>query len=269
VLEARFLAGRLGRRPRRLAASALIPLLERTERRALDAADRVLVLSEYSRSLLAGRRPDAAATAIRVQGGVDVERFSPGDRVAARRALDVPSEATLVVAVRRLVERMGLEELVEACATLGADRPLQLVIAGTGPLGPDLAARIRRSGAPARLVGRVGEEALVDWLRAADLVVMPSVAYEGFGLVTAEALACGTPVLGTPVGATPEILAPLDDVLLADGADAGSLSRGIERALAQAGTLRDRCREYALERLSWERAMPAWEAAICGVAGER
>ena len=55
----------------------------------------------------------------------------------------------------------------------------------------------------------------------------PVFALEGFGLVTVEALACGTPVLGTPVGATPELLKPLDPALLARDASTEALAEGI------------------------------------------
>jgi glycosyltransferase involved in cell wall biosynthesis len=64
-------------------------------------------------------------------------------------------------------------------------------------------------------LGRVSDEDLVRWYRSADLVVLPTQELEGFGLATAEALASGTPVLGTPAGATPELLTDLDPGLVA------------------------------------------------------
>jgi glycosyltransferase involved in cell wall biosynthesis len=104
---------------------------------------------------------------------------------------------------------------------------------------------------------------LPDWYRAADVVVMPTVAYEGFGLVTAEALACGTPVVGTRVGATPELLEPLDPRLLAADADPNALASTIDRALdLVSGELRRRCRDYAVARLSWDAAIAEWERVL-------
>src|SRR5206468_12585722 len=99
--------------------------------------------------------------------------------------------------------------------------------------------------------------------RTADLFVLPTVAYEGFGLVTVEALACGTPVVGTPVGATPEILAPLDPALVAVAADPYNLAAAIELALTKVdAALRERCREYASSRYAWSEVLPTWEAAL-------
>src|SRR5206468_2298455 len=81
---------------------------------------------------------------------------------------------------------------------------------------------------------------------SADLFVLPTQALEGFGLVTLEALACGTPVVGTPVGATPGLLTPLDGALVTDGPRADELAAAIVRALGRPdlAALRRRCREY-------------------------
>src|SRR5207249_11624167 len=60
-------------------------------------------------------------------------------------------------------------------------------------------------------LGFIPDETLPSYYHAADVFVLPTRELEGFGLVTVEALACGTPVLGTPVGATPEVLSGLED----------------------------------------------------------
>jgi glycosyltransferase involved in cell wall biosynthesis len=112
-------------------------------------------------------------------------------------------------------------------------------------------------------VGRVAEAELLDWYRTADLFVLPTVAYEGFGMVTVEALASGTPAVGTPVGATPELLEPLDQRLVARGSDADSLAAAIRQALAFIDAdFRTRCREYALARFDWNRVTRVWEDAL-------
>jgi glycosyltransferase involved in cell wall biosynthesis len=114
-----------------------------------------------------------------------------------------------------------------------------------------------------RFVGRISDSELRDWYRAADVFVLPTVAYEGFGMVTAEALACGTPVVGTRVGATSEILGPLNPDLLAAETTSGSLACAIDRALAWASpATRTSCRRYAQEHLSWDRALERWDRAL-------
>lgn len=165
---------------------------------------------------------------------------------------------------------MGLEELLQATRTVAGGRPLRLAVAGTGVLDAPLRRLADELGLSAcvSFLGRVADDQLPDWYCAADLVVMPTVAYEGFGLVTAEALACGTPVVGTTVGATPELLGPLEPRLLSPAADPEVLAATIEGALDLVDPeLRKRCREHAVAHLSWDAAIAAWERALEEAAG--
>jgi glycosyltransferase involved in cell wall biosynthesis len=267
--EARFLRASVRPGKEWLAAVALEGRLRRLTRRGLLAASGVVILSEFSRSLLADAAPSVAPRAAIVSGGVDTTVFSPADRDAARRRLGVDPSTTLVFTARRLVPRMGLENLIEAAALLDDVPGLRLAIAGSGSAA-ELTELRDRLGLMERveLLGRLSDDDLPLWHRAADLFVLPTVAYEGFGLVTAEALASGTPVVGTRVGATPELLEPLEPRLLARATDPASLADAIRTGLRLAKqALRSRCREYALARLSWDAVLPAWEReleeAIC------
>lgn len=260
--EARYIARRRPLARAGLAARGLVPLLGLLERAAVRRSERVLVLSEFSRRLFLGDRPEAAAKIGRVAGGVDVDLFSPADGPpAARSRLGVEEGPPLLFTARRLEPRMGLDELIGAVGQLDA----RLVLAGTGGLEDDLRAQAVRLGVLDRIrfVGRLADSELHEWYRAADVVVVPTAAYEGFGLVVAEALASGTPVVGTPVGAIPELLRPLDERLVAEGADAESLVRAVRRVLAANGPeLRRRCREYARTQFDWELVTDRWEEAL-------
>ena len=269
--ELRHLRTQLGVGPRRLSTYPLAPALEMLERRAVSAAARILVLSEFSRSLLSGDHDVDPAHVRKVSIGVDTERFSPGDRLAARAALGIDEGGSLLFTARRLEPRMGLDRLLRALPLISPE--VSLAVAGTGSargeletLAGDLRVRDRVT-----FLGAVSDEELVEWNRAADLFVLPTVAYEGFGMVTAEALACGTPVVGTPVGATPELLEPLEPDLIAASSEPAHLEEAIERGLhlARAGDFRGRCRDYAVERFSWPAAAADWEAALQEAAGAR
>jgi glycosyltransferase involved in cell wall biosynthesis len=244
-------------------------LARRTEKTCLRRADRVVVLSDFSREQLLSHYAFAGDKVQKIPGGVDLERFRPAeDRAAVRRALGLPERYPILLTARRLVPRMGLENLIEAVAQVRSAFPdLLLVIAGRGRLEADL-----RSLAAARgisdvvsFVGFVDDETLVRHYQAADLFVLPSIAFEGFGMVTLEALACGTPSVGTPIGATPEILKPLAPQLVMDGPEPVAIRRGLTSVLewlsdaAAAERLRRQCREYVAARYGWDRAVDALE----------
>lgn len=268
--ELRLLRPRLPLGRQRAAKRALEPALRAFERFAVRRADRLLVLSEFSRKLLAGDHPGTSDRVRLVGGGVDTAAFAPGDGPdAARVRLGIEPNGPLLFTARRFEPRMGLEELVWALERVSGPR---LVVAGTGMLFPRIEALIAQHGLQnrVRLLGAVSDEELRDWYRAADLFVLPTVAYEGFGLVTAEALACGTPVLGTSVGATPELLMPVDPRLVCERADPASLAAGIQRALDLTGPeLRNQCRRHAERELTWLRTIVRWEDAIGEVVGTR
>jgi len=207
------------------------------ERAVMRRCDRIVVLSEFmKRRVVATHRVPEARIRV-VPGGADLSRFRPAeDQSAVRRRLGLPEDKRILLAVRNLVPRMGLDHLVHAMAKLGDEvQDLLLLIGGEGDLRRSLERLIdecRLSG-HVRLLGFIPEEELPQYYQAADLVLMPTHELEGFGLVTVEALACGTPVVGTPVGAIPEVLSKLDQRLLAAGTDGASLAQAIHRTLAR------------------------------------
>lgn len=264
--ESQFTRTRLRSGTRRLAALALEPLLRDLERAALSRAAAVLSLSDFSSSLILEDAPGCRGRIVRVSGGVDVSSFTP-DYENARTRRGVAAGVTQLLTVRRLEPRMGLEALLQAFAAIRTPQ-LRLAIAGAGPLAAELRELIDtlRLDGSAMLLGRVSEEELRDWYRAADLFVLPTAAYEGFGLATVEALASGTPVVGTPVGATPEILGPLSPDLVAAGTDPDALAAAIGRGLQAIGPeFRARCRSYACRHFDWEHVTDDWEAALHAV----
>jgi glycosyltransferase involved in cell wall biosynthesis len=195
----------------------------------------VAVLSQFMRQRVMGAHGISADGIASIPGAVDPHAFVPvEDRQRAKAALNLPDNRTILFTVRNLVPRMGLDNLLCAIEMLNrAQHELLLVIGGEGPLHAQLQADIRRKRLSdvVRLIGFVPESQLGHYYQAADLVLMPSLQLEGFGLVMVEAMACGTPVLGTPVGAIPEILNQVDPILVAEGVDGRSIGRALERVL--------------------------------------
>ena len=217
----------------------------------------LIVLSRAFRDVL---RRDYGVPPERIRvipGAIDADRFAIGlTRRAAREKLGWPEDRPTVLAVRRLARRMGLEDLIEAAVMLRKRVPeAVLMVAGRGPLREALAARVRSLELEntVRFLGFVPDEDLPLAYRAADVSVVPTVALEGFGLIAAESLAAGTPVLVTPVGGLPEVVGALSPELVLPKIGAGALGEGLVAALTGSTTLpgEQACRAYARARYDW------------------
>ena len=150
-----------------------------------------------------------------VPNGVDVDRFADPGAGAVREVQSryVDPGGPLVLFVGTVMPRKGVLELVEAFATVAeATEPApRLVVAGDDELDPAYVDRVEKRiqasglGSLVDVAGFVPEGVLPALYGAADAVVVPSLE-EGFGMTAIEAMAAGTPVVGTRVGGLPELI---------------------------------------------------------------
>lgn len=188
-----------------------------------------------------------------VPGGIDATAYDTGlSRQEAREKLGWPQNRPIVLAVRRLVRRQGLENLVTAMREVTKAHPQALLyIAGQGALRSALEAQIQQLGLQdnVKLLGYVPDELLSTTYRGADFSVVPTVALEGFGLITIESLASGTPVLVTPIGGLPEAVRNLSEALILPGSTVPDLVEGVSTALTGTRILPDSttCQRYVRE----------------------
>jgi glycosyltransferase involved in cell wall biosynthesis len=229
--------------------------LRRAESFVVRRAAATVVLSEFMRSEMALLDARAADAATLIPGGVDTTRFS-ADR---SEQLAPETRPAVLFTARRLTPRTGVDALIRAMPAVTASLPgTTLKIAGTGGQEPELKALAASAGlnGAVEFLGRISDEDLVGWYRRASLVVLPTRELEGFGLTTAEALACGAAVIGTPAGATPELLAPIDPVLVAGSVTDEAIAAAIIDVLGDPARLA-RIREAATKRvvpeMGWER----------------
>ncbi|MNW31192.1 Mannosylfructose-phosphate synthase [compost metagenome] len=229
------------------------------EMKAYGLADRFIVLSETFRDILHRQYKVPLHKIQIIPGGADIARFHPADdKAEVRKRLQLPQEATVVLTVRRLVNRMGLMQLLEAWRAVAERHPDHiLLIGGRGHLQEELEARIVEYGLQeqVRLLGYVSDEELPLYHQASDLFVVPTQALEGFGLITVEAMASGLPVMATPVGGNREILSRFRPELLFAGTDSGEIQDGLLRALTQREKWPNAevCRAHVLQHYTWER----------------
>ena len=221
------------------------------ERFVYRRADRFIVLSNAFADLLM-REYGVPHSRIRiVPGSVDLERFTDRfSKDAARAALRWPTDRPVLLAIRRLIARVGLDRLVEAMRTVKDAVPdVLLFIAGRGPLEGALRRQISEAGLEdnVRLLGFLPDEDLPVAYRAADINVVPTAALEGFGLTAAEALAAGTPSMVTPVGGLPEVVSGLSPDLVFTSCKTDDLAAGLIAAIRGDVALPNsaECRAYA------------------------
>jgi glycosyltransferase involved in cell wall biosynthesis/SAM-dependent methyltransferase len=273
--------GTTGLHRRGAAGGAGAALLRALERWSLARVTRIHVLSDYSAGLLRTLYGIGGDRVVKIPGGVDPRRFRPADapRDAVRVELGWPTNRPVLFTLRNLEPRMGLDELIRAVARLRRQIPdALLMVGGDGSLRAELQGLVTTLGLAdhVRLLGYVEEERLARCYQAADLFVLPTQALEGFGLVTVESLACGTPVLGTPVGAIPEILVPLEKSLVLSGTTATAMAEDLARFLERGAhdpaareALRHACRLYAETQYAWEGAVDRLEETLHALAGAR
>jgi len=169
-------------------------------------ADLVIVDSDFSKRDLLRVRPRIDERRIRViYCGIDTRRFSPLPKQDARAKLGLPG-GLLALAVSRLDPQKGIQIALRAFGTL-SDLDVKLLVAGDGSYRTHLETLARRLKLPnVQFVGRLSDDDLPTYYAAADVFIYPELTQPAFGLVAAEAMACGTAVIATNHGAIPEVV---------------------------------------------------------------
>jgi glycosyltransferase involved in cell wall biosynthesis len=236
---------------------APIELVERAADRLigrplLRAATRVTAISHHTADYV--RRIAPSVQPVVVHCGVDTARFhpSPDTRRGPRwRA----------VTVRRLVDRNGVDVLIDAWRASGLDATGELLIGGTGP--GRAALEQRAAGlANVRFCGFVPDDDLAAFYRDAHVAVIPTRSGEGFGLMAAEALACGTPVIASRDGALAEVVRDGVDGLLVPPADPQALAKALQRLHEDAELLAALRHGATTTDWSWERNVSGIETIL-------
>jgi len=248
----------------RLSIFLNVNLRRMIEKFCLKRAAKIMVLSRYMQDRI---KEIHGIDANRIEinpGGVDLNRFRPPeDRKHLKHKLGFPEGKIHLLTVRNLEPRMGIANLLKCIRILkkGPDH-IHLILGGEGVEKQNLERLIKEYGLlkNVTMAGFIPPEMLSEYYGAADLFVLPTRHLEGFGLVTPESMACGTPVLGTPVGGTKEILSGFNSRFLFRDTSPEAMAKGINGAVGEYFVRRKRyeqlrldCREYVARNYSWER----------------
>jgi len=225
---------------------------------------RIMVLSEYMKQKVVDIYGIPDSRIIVNPGGVDLNFFQPPvDRERLKRNLDFPKGRIHLFTVRNLEPRMGLDNLLKCIHILKRNQTrTHLILGGEGAERENLEDLIGKYDLSdsVTMMGFIPSDRLPEYYGAADFFILPTRRLEGFGLVTVESMACGTPVLGTPVGGTKEILSAFDSRFLFKDSSPEAMAVGVEAAInknfarrEEYDALRVQCRGYAERNYSWNR----------------
>ncbi len=242
-------------------ANAEHPLRRRLMRWAAAKATALIAVSgELHRFAVSlGAPPERVRT---VPNGVDTSRFYPRDRRACRERFSLAPEEKVILSAGALIPRKGHHFVVQALGAL-ARRGLDatLLIAGEENRDGRFEKQIRRTvaetgvGARVRFLGFLDHDALAAAMSAADVLCLASSA-EGWPNVVHEALACGTPVVATRVGAVPEMIPSGDYGLVVTPGSQTELELALEEALR---------REWDREEISRHGRARSWRRVAAEV----
>ncbi|MEI2386283.1 glycosyltransferase family 4 protein [Breoghania sp. JC706] len=239
--------------------------LRTSERHALAGCRGVIVPSPATARVLTADYGVAPAQIVVVRPGT---HGTGGSGPAPDRRQRTSDDPIRLLAVGSLVPRKGHEILLDALSTM-ADMPFHLDIAGSPDFDPDCAARIREKARSPALAGRVtlhgvvGREALDALYGQADLFVLAT-RYEGYGMVFAEAVAHGVPVLATGDGAVAETV-PEGAGRVFPAADAAGFRKALRQLLTDAAMreeLAAGARRAAARLPDWDTAADEFAAAV-------
>ena len=190
-----------------------------------------------------------------VPPGVDVAAFNPTRYSGYLRDM-YGIEGTIVLFVGQLSKahrHKGLPVLIQALQRID-DPAMTLVIVGDGNARSDYATYARQKGVDDRIIfaGLIPQEEMPLYYRGADMTVLPTYTNaEGFGMVLAEANACGRPVIGTKVGGVPSVITDGYNGLLIEPGDLQGLVQAIQ-ALTQNKELAARLGRNGSEKVNKE-----------------
>ncbi|MBF0308239.1 MAG: glycosyltransferase [Magnetococcales bacterium] len=226
--------------------------------------DHLVTTGEALKSRLHSENGVAPDHMTSIPTGIDLERFHPGDKSAARHALGLPETAPIVGIVATLRNWKGHVYLFQAMAELIREEPSRhLLVVGDGPQRANLQRLAAELGLTERLIMPGNREDVPLWLQAMDLFVLPSYAEEGVPQALMQAMATGLPVISTPIGSIGELVIAEQTGLLVPPKQSDALASAIRRLLEhpeQRQQLGEGALHHAREHCGLERMLDRMEA---------
>ena len=226
-------------------------------RQVLKEADKIVVVSNATKNYVLSL--DAAPEKIEVlHNGVDLNRFRPltGIKDEMRKKLGISKDSRVVLTVRRLVYKNGIDTLIESAKTAIKKNPrLVFIVVGKGPDFAKVKGKIEQLGIQEnfKLTGFVSDEDLPVYYNTADFFVLPSKSGEGLPLVALEAMSCGVPVIATDVGGTSEVMNEDYGKLVPPNSPEALAEAILEFSQRDFSAVRKNLRKMVEQKYSWDK----------------
>lgn len=231
---------------------------------------KVVTTGEVIRNYLLERLKLDPASVVSIPTGVDLSRFKPGDKKSARAALGINHSGPLIGIVATLRSWKGHRFLVTAL-TDPRLRDAKLLVVGDGPQKDILTKQVEELGLSGRIIFAGQQKDVLTWMQALDVFAFPSTGHEGVPQALIQAMACGLPVVTTPVGAIPEVVRDGESGILVAPENADAIVDGIVKILDDrdfAASLADAGRKHVMARYSAETMLNTMEEVLEYSAGK-
>jgi glycosyltransferase involved in cell wall biosynthesis len=226
-------------------------------REVLKEAEKIIVVSNATKNYVLSLGADPEKIRV-LHNGVDVNRFRPltGVKDEMRKKLGISKDSSVVLTVRRLVYKNGIDTLIESAKVAVKKNPrLFFLVVGKGPDFGKVKEKIEELGIQEnfRLTGFISDEVLPFYYNVADFFVLPSKSGEGLPLVALEAMACGVPVIATNVGGTSEVMKEGSGKLVPPNSPDSLAEAILEFSHSELSTLKKDLRAMIEQNYSWDK----------------
>jgi glycosyltransferase involved in cell wall biosynthesis len=226
-------------------------------REVLKEAEKIIVVSNATKNYVLSLGADSEKIRV-LHNGVDVNRFRPltGVKDEMRKKLGISKDSSVVLTVRRLVYKNGIDTLIESAKIAVKKNPrLFFLVVGKGPDFGKVKEKIEQLGIQEnfRLTGFISDEDLPFYYNVADFFVLPSKSGEGLPLVALEAMACGVPVIATNVGGISEVMKEGSGKLVSPNSPDSLAEAILEFSHSDLLALKNDLRKMVEQKYSWDR----------------
>jgi len=223
----------------------------------LKEADKIIAVSNATKNYVVSLGAKASNVEV-LHNGVDLKRFRPMPKVKEemRRKLGIPQDAIVVLTVRRLVYKNGVDTLIDSANIAVKKNPkIVFLVVGKGPDMDSVQMQIEQLGIEQnlRLTGFVPDQDLHLYYNTADLFALPSKSGEGLPLVALEAMSCGLPVIATNVGGISEIMEDTYGKLVPPNNPEALAKTILEFAETDFSLLKNELRAIVEEKYGWDK----------------